>query len=46
MNPSIPKPGTPFFDERTGEVSRVWFLYLADIKSDEQLILFWASLYC
>lgn len=48
MNEKIPKPVTPFLDERTGKVSREWFLYLASIgvdASEDDDILFWACMH-
>jgi len=46
FNNTIPKPNTPWFDERTGLISRPWFLYLAQLgESVDEDPVFWAHLH-
>lgn len=44
MNALIPKPTTPFFDERTGQMAREWFRYFDSLSNEDDLILLWVSL--
>lgn len=45
MNKSIPKPVTPFIDERTGNISREWFLYLASLGDEVSEVDVWLHMH-